>query len=138
VLRTLGRQQATGNGAAETDGVVADVDVLLHLADALGLDLADLEGDQLAEIASLRTQRVADLTHQLATHRHRHGAELGLRLALAASTTLAYSASDGAFRTRAIGALVVGFTLNSSAPLPCHDAPSNTRLEVQHLTWMKK
>jgi hypothetical protein len=79
VLRALGGQEATGNGAAETDGVVADVDVLLHLADAFGLDLADLEGDELAEIASLGTERVADLTHQFATHRHRHGAKLDLR-----------------------------------------------------------
>jgi hypothetical protein len=76
VLRTLGRQEATGNGAAEADSVVADVDVLLHLADALGLDLADLERDQLTQIAPFGTQRVADLPHQLAAHRHRHVAKL--------------------------------------------------------------
>ena len=40
---------AAGQHAGQPDGVVADVDVLLHLADALGQDLAHLQAHQLPQ-----------------------------------------------------------------------------------------
>jgi hypothetical protein len=42
-------QPQRGQGATrETDGEIADVDHLLHFAEAFGQDLASLDGDQSA------------------------------------------------------------------------------------------
>ena len=45
----------------QADGIVADVDVLLHLADALRHDLAHLEADQLAQRLQLLSQLLSHL-----------------------------------------------------------------------------
>ena len=45
----------------QADSIVADVDVLLHLADALGHDLAHLEADQLAQRLQLLSQLLSNL-----------------------------------------------------------------------------
>ena len=59
-------QGRAAEGAAQTHGEVADVDHLLHLAQALGQDLAHLQADQRAEHLLLRAQRLAHLAHDLA------------------------------------------------------------------------
>ena len=51
---------------------VADVDHLLDLAEALGDDLAGLDGDQRAEVLLVLAQQLAQLADQLAAHRRRH------------------------------------------------------------------
>jgi hypothetical protein len=53
--------------AREADGEVGDVDRLLHLAEALGADLADLERDERAERV-LGAELVADGADDLAAH----------------------------------------------------------------------
>ena len=70
--RTLRREGLTGEGAGETDGVVADVDELLHLADALLGDLAHLERDQRAQVLEVLPQLVADLSDDLSSLGGRH------------------------------------------------------------------
>jgi len=69
---TLGGDDLARDRAGEADGEVADVDELLHLANALGADLAHLEGDQVAEGLALGAQRLADLAHDLAAAGGRH------------------------------------------------------------------
>lgn len=63
---TLGGQHLAGDGAGQADGQVADVDELLHLADALGADLAHLQGHEVAQRLALGAQGLADLAHDLA------------------------------------------------------------------------
>ena len=63
-----------GDGEAEqlprlADGEVADVDHLLHLAQALGADLARLDRHQRAEVLLVLAQQVAEHAHQLAADR---------------------------------------------------------------------
>jgi hypothetical protein len=53
--------------AGEADGEVGDVDGLLDLADALGPDLADLEGDQLAQGFEVLAELIADGPDDLAS-----------------------------------------------------------------------
>ena len=68
--------------ARQADGEVADVDHLLDLAEALGDDLAGLDGHQRAEIVLVLAQQLAQLAHECAAHRGRHCAPLlerGLR-----------------------------------------------------------
>eukprot|EP00760_Papus_ankaliazontas_P028430 PhM_4_TR3707/c0_g1_i1/m.62848 len=66
VARALRRQHLAGDLARVTARQVADVDVLLHLADALGEDLAHLQGEQLAERVAHLAELIADLAHDLA------------------------------------------------------------------------
>ena len=54
--------------AGQADGEVADVDHLLHLAEALGADLAGLDGDQGAEVVLVFAQQLAELADELAAH----------------------------------------------------------------------
>ena len=68
----LGRDGQAVELARQTDGVVADVDHLLHLAEALGDDLAGLERDEPAEILLRRAKLLADQPHELAPARRRH------------------------------------------------------------------
>jgi hypothetical protein len=51
--------------AGEADGEVADVDHLLHLAQALGEDLAHLQRDQLPQRLLVRAQLLPELTDDL-------------------------------------------------------------------------
>ena len=60
--------------ARQPDGEVADVDHLLHLAHALGQDLAVLEGDQAAQGLLVAAQFVTEKTDQLAAARRRYRA----------------------------------------------------------------
>ncbi len=74
-----------GHGLAEqlarlTDGEVGDVDHLLHLAERLGGDLADLGGDQRGQILLVLGQQLAPALDQLAAHRCRHLPPGGERL----------------------------------------------------------
>ena len=55
--------------AGQTDGEVGDVDHLLDLALALGVDLAHLQRDQRAERLLVLAQRIADAPDVLATLR---------------------------------------------------------------------
>jgi hypothetical protein len=54
------------------DGEVGDVDHLLHLAVALGLDLAHLQRNEAAEGVLVHPQRLAELAHDFAPARCRH------------------------------------------------------------------
>ena len=62
--------------ARQADGEVADVDHLLDLAEALGADLAGLDGDERAEVGLVLAQQLAELADERAAHRRRHGAPL--------------------------------------------------------------
>ena len=80
VVGALGRDGQAVELARQADRVVADVDHLLHLAEALGDDLAGLEGDEPPEILLGGAQLLADQAHELAAARRRHVApgEIGL------------------------------------------------------------
>ena len=69
VARALGGDRAAVELAREADREVADVDHLLHLAEALLLDLPDLERDERAERLLLATQLLAEQPHELAAPR---------------------------------------------------------------------
>ena len=56
----------------QADGKVANVDHLLHFAQAFLGDLARLPGHQFAQIRLVLTQQVAKLTHQFAAARRRN------------------------------------------------------------------
>src|SRR5688572_4168794 len=58
--------------ARQPDREVADVDHLLHLADALRQDLSRLEGDEPAEIIPRGAQFLAEQAYELAAPRRRH------------------------------------------------------------------
>mmetsp|Transcript_25653 Transcript_25653/g.64412 ORF Transcript_25653/g.64412 Transcript_25653/m.64412 type:complete len:322 (-) Transcript_25653:311-1276(-) len=67
VAGTLRRDHLAVEHAAQTHGVVADVHVLLHLANALHEDLAHLQRLEFAERIQILAQLVTDLTDDLAT-----------------------------------------------------------------------
>ncbi len=67
----LGGDRAAEELAREADGEVADVDHLLHLAEALLGDLAGLERDERAERLLLAAQLLAQQPHELAAARRR-------------------------------------------------------------------
>ena len=69
VAGTLAGDREAVQLAAEPDGEVADVDHLLHLAERLALDLADLELHQSAEVGLVRAQQRRELADQLAAER---------------------------------------------------------------------
>jgi pyrroloquinoline quinone (PQQ) biosynthesis protein C len=52
--------------ARQANGEVADVDHLLHLADAFGANLAHLQRDQFAQRLLVRAQEVAQVAHDFA------------------------------------------------------------------------
>ena len=62
--------------AREADREIADVDHLLHFAQALGQNLAHLERNQRAQILFVGAQFVADLAHDFAALRRRNHAPL--------------------------------------------------------------
>ena len=67
--------------ARETDSKVADVDHLLHLANALDADLAHLQRHQLAQRLAVVAQDGADVAHHLAALGRRYAAPGGKGLA---------------------------------------------------------
>ncbi len=69
VLGPLGGDGQAEQLARQADGVVADVDHFLHLAEALGGDLAGLQGDQAAEVGLGGAQFFAQQSDQLAPAR---------------------------------------------------------------------
>ena len=72
VAGALGRDREAEELAREADGEVADVDHLLHLAEALLGDLAGLERDERAERLLLAPQLLAEQAHELAAARRGH------------------------------------------------------------------
>ena len=58
--------------AGEADREVADVDHLLHLADRLRADLADLDADQVGEVVEVLGEQPAEGLDELPAHRRRH------------------------------------------------------------------
>ena len=77
VVRPLARQGEALELARQADGVVADVDHLLHLALALGGYLAHLEGDQTTKVGLGRAQFLADQADELTPARRGHAAPFG-------------------------------------------------------------
>lgn len=82
-----------------------NVNELLHLSLALGLDLAHLERDQVAERADLVVERLADLADDLATLRSGHVADGAGGL--------------GALRDGDAGLLGGGLGVSSTLPANC-------------------
>lgn len=69
---TLGGDGEAVELARQADGEVADVDHLLHLAEALGDDLAGFQRDQPAELGLVGAQLLTEQAHQFAAPRRRH------------------------------------------------------------------
>lgn len=67
VAGTLTGDDLAVDGATETESIVANIDVLLNLALALGQDLAHLERDQGTERLELLVQGITHLADNLAT-----------------------------------------------------------------------
>ncbi len=76
VARALGGDRQAEQLARQADREVADVDHLLDLAEALGADLAGLDGHQRAEVVLVLAQQLAELAHQRAADRRRDAAPL--------------------------------------------------------------
>ena len=74
VARPLGGDGQAVELARQADREVADVDHLLHFAEAFLEDLARLRGDQAAERRLARAQLLAEQADQLAALRRRHAA----------------------------------------------------------------
>ncbi len=74
VLGALGGDGQAVELARQADREVADVDHLLHLAQALGADLAGLDRHQPSELRLELAQLLAQQAHQLTATRRRHGA----------------------------------------------------------------
>jgi hypothetical protein len=74
VAGAFGHHVRSADGARQADGVVAHVDHLLNFTQALGQDLAHLEGDQCAERVLLGAQGVPEFADDLATLGGRHHA----------------------------------------------------------------
>ena len=72
--------------ARQADGEVADVDHLLHLAEAFGADLAGLDRHQLAEVGLVLAQQLAEAAHEVAADRRRRGRATSRRRRSAMST----------------------------------------------------
>ena len=66
VARALGVHGEAVELAREAHREVGDVDALLHLAEALGIDLAHLAADDLAELRLARAEGLAHQAHDLA------------------------------------------------------------------------
>ena len=77
VARALGGDRQAVDLARQADGEVADVDHLLHLAEALGDDLARFERHDRAERLLGGAQFLAEQPHELAPARRRNVAPDG-------------------------------------------------------------
>ena len=71
VTGALGRDGEPVQLPRQTDGEVADVDHLLHLAEALGADLARLDRHQFAELSLVLAEQLAEAAHHVAARRRR-------------------------------------------------------------------
>ena len=71
VTGSLAGDRETVQLSAETDGEVADVDHLLHLAERLALDLADLDLHQSGEVGLVGAQQHGELADQFTAQRRR-------------------------------------------------------------------
>ena len=80
VAGPLGGHRAAEQLPRQADGVVADVDHLLHLAERLGGDLADLEADQGGQVVAVLAQQLAEALDDGAPHRRGDQPPLGVRL----------------------------------------------------------
>jgi hypothetical protein len=74
VARPFGGDREAEQLAGQTDREIADVDHFLHLAEALGADLAGFDGHQRAQVVLVLSQQFAEFAHQLAAHGCRHDA----------------------------------------------------------------
>mgnify|MGYP000962076897 CR=1 FL=1 len=74
MLRTFGGDGEAIQLSAQTDGEIADVDHLLHFAERLLPDFANLPRHQFGEIGFVLSQRFAKAPHELAAHRGRDDA----------------------------------------------------------------
>ena len=88
MIRALRLNRQAVKHARLADGEIADVDHLLHLAFALGENLARLERDEFAEIFLLLAQSVAELADGFAAHRAGRDAPFLERLLSARPITL--------------------------------------------------
>src|SRR4051812_5542006 len=80
MVGALGLDGETIQLPRQADREIADVDHLLHLAEALGDDLADLQRDNTAEVGLEGAQFLAEQPDELAALRPRHGAPRAERL----------------------------------------------------------
>ncbi len=69
--RALGGDGAAVELARQADGELADVDHLLHFAQRLGGDLADLDRHQRGQVVLVLGEQLAEPGHQRAAHRGR-------------------------------------------------------------------
>src|SRR6185503_11672223 len=77
----LARDRLAVQAPALAKEEVARVDDLLHLAQRLGVGLADLARDEAGERLLVVLDQAADLLDRAAADRRRHGGPLALRLA---------------------------------------------------------
>ena len=80
VAGPLGGHRAAEELSRQADGVVADVDHLLHLAARLGGDLADLETDQGGQVVAVGGEQLAEALDDRSPHRRGDQPPLGVRL----------------------------------------------------------
>ncbi len=71
MVGALGLDRQAVELARQADGEVADVDHLLHFAEPLGLDLADFDRHQPAELGLGGAQFLAEQADELAAARRR-------------------------------------------------------------------
>ena len=74
VHRPFALECRAGKRAAETDGIVADVDHFLHFPQAFGQDLAHFQRDESSQHILFLAQRDRKLTHDFASFGSRHSA----------------------------------------------------------------
>jgi hypothetical protein len=74
MLGALGRNRESTELPRQADGVVADIDHLLHFTLSLGQDLAGFERDEPTQIFTGGAQLFTEQANQLAAFRRRHRA----------------------------------------------------------------
>lgn len=77
MARSLGGDGVAVELAGQTDPEVADIDHFLNLTEALGHDLACLDGDKRSQIFLVLAQQFAQLPDQSPANRRRHRGPLG-------------------------------------------------------------
>ena len=127
---SLGRDRASVQLAREPDREVADVDHLLHLAEAFLRDLPDLERHEGTERLLLAAELLAQEAHELPAPRRRY---LAPRLECTAARETEASAPAASVRlTRAISSPVMGVrttrspSVTSERPTPSRSSSART------------